>query len=155
MNTGRFVKVAGFVMVMSAFLCGCSKQSESTTDTSKSQKTIDSAVSGMQKSAGAAAEQAKEAVQKTAADAQKQASEAAAAAQAQAQTIIDQAKNLVSQGKHTEALSLLQQNLAGLKLTPEQQKLVDGLKEQIQKALSSATKEATKTAQDLKKSLGQ
>ncbi|NLH73860.1 MAG: hypothetical protein GX456_12470 [Verrucomicrobia bacterium] len=155
MKTGRFAKVVSFAVAMSAFLCGCSKQSESTSDAGKSQKTIDSTVSGMQKSAGAAAEQAKEAVQATAAGAQNQASEVAAAAQAQVQTVIDQAKNLVNQGKHTEALSLLQQKLAGLKLTPEQQKLVDGLKEQIQKALSSAAKETTKTAQDLKKTLGQ
>lgn len=155
MNTQRFVALVSLAIAMSAFLCGCSKQSESTLDASKSQKAIDSTVSDMQKSAGAAAEKAKEAVNATAADAQKQVSEAAAAAQAQVQTIIDQAKSLVNQGKHTEAMSLLQQKLAGLKLTPEQQKLVDGLKEQIQKALSSAAKETTKTAQDLKKTLGQ
>lgn len=59
-----------------------------------------------------------------------------AAESAKDQGLIDKAKGLVAENKLSEASSLLQQ-LAGRTLTPEQTKLVDGLKEQIQKALSA------------------
>jgi hypothetical protein len=61
---------------------------------------------------------------------------------AKANGLIDQAKALVSQSKYTEALNTLQQ-LGGLKLTPEQEKVVAGLKEQIQKAMAAATGTST------------
>ena len=50
--------------------------------------------------------------------------------------MIDKAKNLVADGKFSDATTVLQQ-LTGLSLTVEQQKLVDGLKDQIQKALAA------------------
>ena len=59
-----------------------------------------------------------------------------AAESAKDQGLIDKAKGLVAENKLSEASSLLQQ-LAGRTLTPEQTKLVDGLKEQIQKALAA------------------
>jgi len=61
---------------------------------------------------------------------------ATAAGTSKAQEWIDKAKSLVAQTKYSEAASVLQQ-LSSLKLTDEQQKLVDTLKEQIQKALAS------------------
>jgi len=63
----------------------------------------------------------------------------AAQASSKAQELIEKAKGLVDAKKYTDASSILQQ-LASLKLTPDQQKLVDALKAQIQQA---ATKEAT------------
>lgn len=52
------------------------------------------------------------------------------------QELIDKAKGLVAESKFADASSTLQQ-LAGQTLTDEQTKLVDALKEQIQKALSA------------------
>ncbi len=63
--------------------------------------------------------------------------EAVSAAQSvKDQGLIDKAKGLVAENKLSEASGALQQ-LAGRTLTPEQTKLVDGLKEQIQKALAA------------------
>jgi hypothetical protein len=56
---------------------------------------------------------------------------------AKAQELIDKAKALIGESKYKEALESLQ-GLANFKLTEEQQKVVDDLKEQIQKGLSAA-----------------
>lgn len=69
-------------------------------------------------------------------NAQQQAEAATAAVNSQVQQLIDQAKNLVAENKFTDASTVLQQ-LAGQTLSAEQQKLVDSLKEQIQKALAA------------------
>ncbi len=63
---------------------------------------------------------------------------APAAASNQAQGIIDKAKGLVANQKYQDALATLQQ-LTGLSLTVEQQKIVDGLKAQVQSTLAKAT----------------
>lgn len=81
----------------------------------------------------------------------KQAAAAKDSAASGVQALIDKAKALVGEGKYEDASRSLQQ-LAGQTLTVEQQKLVDGLKEQIQKALASrATGEAATSVGNLLK----
>jgi hypothetical protein len=65
----------------------------------------------------------------------------------QAQGMIDKVKTLMADKNYQDALATLKQ-LANTKLTPEQQKLVDDLKRQLQTAM------AGKTANDAASSLG-
>jgi hypothetical protein len=63
--------------------------------------------------------------------------------------IIEAARKLTGENKYDEALKMLG-TLANSKLTPDQQKMVDSLKEQIQKAMAAkATESATKAVGDL------
>jgi dsDNA-specific endonuclease/ATPase MutS2 len=65
--------------------------------------------------------------------------------------VIEAAKKLTGENKYDEALKMLG-TLASSKLTPDQQKMVDSLKEQIQKAMAvKATDSATKAVGDLLK----
>jgi hypothetical protein len=104
------------------------------------------AVTGAVEALKPAAEQAAKAVTDTA-------NTAVADATAKANALIEQAKTLIGQTKYTEALNTLQQ-LGNVKLTPEQEKLVASLKEQIQKAMaagSATTKDAANAAGNLLK----
>src|SRR5262245_53829902 len=107
-----------------AFAGGCGK-SDKTTPAAGGDSKPANVLGEAQKAAEATAAQAKEAAGKAVAEAQQQAGEAASAVQAQAQNVIDQVKAMVSEKKYVEASKLLQEKLATLKLTPEQQKLVD------------------------------
>ncbi len=92
------------------------------------------------KPAAVEAAKATEAVQTVvddaAATAQNAAVDASAATQETLTNLVAEVKQLVTDGKHVEALQRVQSSLAGLQLTPEQQKMVDGLKQQIQDAMS-------------------
>ena len=70
---------------------------------------------------------------------------AAAATTTEAQGLIDKVKSLIADKKYTEAMNVLKE-LTALKLTPDQQKIVDDLKAQIESAVQAqATSEATKS----------
>jgi len=67
----------------------------------------------------------------------------------QAQGLIDKATRLVADSKYDEAMNSLKQ-LSELKLTAEQQKLVEDLRSQVQKALAkTASGESTKAYGEL------
>jgi hypothetical protein len=58
--------------------------------------------------------------------------------QQQAQGLIDKVKSLIGEQKYQEAMTSLTQ-LTKLQLTPDQQKIVDGLKTTLQSALAKTT----------------
>ena len=150
---------------ISSLLVGCNKQNPTSTPSAdETQKAAAPAADTMKKAAESteatasatdavkqAAESAKATTETVVTDTTQQAEATAAATTSQAQEWIDKAKSLIAESKYSEASSVLQQ-LAALKLTDEQQKLVDTLKEQIQKALAAkATGEGASTVGNLLK----
>lgn len=93
----------------------------------------------------------KAAAEKTATDKLAQTAAAAAQETSRIQNLIASAKNLTGQNKYAEALKILGE-LANLKLTPEQQALVDGLKQTAEKQAAQAV--ADKAATSASKAIG-
>ena len=125
-------------------------------DTAQKAADVTQAAAPVADAAKQTADTAKATAETVVVDTTKQA-EAAAAPSAvptsgNAQEWIDKAKSFVADGKLQEASSIVQQ-LAALRLTPEQQQLVDDLKAQIQKALGAkaATEGAAAVGNLLKK----
>ncbi len=97
-----------------------------------------------------AAEPAKDKLQDAAKAVQGAVADAGAAAQEQFNALVADVKKLISEGKTTEAVQKVQAAFSSLKLTPEQQKIVDDLKKQAQEALSKkGVDAATKAVGDL------
>jgi hypothetical protein len=140
-----------FLAIVAAFsfsLAGCSKQDSTSPQTAGDAQKAAAPVADALKQT---TDGAKAAAQTAVTDATKQAQDAAAATTDTAQKWIDKAKSLIAENKFSEASSVLQQ-LAGQPLTAEQQKLVDSLKEQIQKVLAAkATSEGASAAGNLLK----
>ena len=125
------------VAVFAAGMTGCGKQEEPASNAeSGTQKAAANAGTALQNTAEAAKATAEKAVTEVKA----QADAAAASATAKAQELIDKAKALVSDKKYQDALAALKQT-ATLKLTPEQQKIVDDLKTTITTAMGNSAVE--------------
>ena len=89
-----------------------------------------------------------EQIQKEAESAAPAAQSAADAAASQAQALIEKVQGYVADSKYAEAADLLKQ-LSSMKLTPEQQKLVNDLTAQVQKAMAgAAASDASQKATD-------
>ena len=99
---------------------------------------LEEEVAAAKAEAARVAEAAKAEAEKAAEAAKAEAAKAADNAKTQA--LIDNARSLVIEGKFSEAASVLQQ-LAGQTLSGDQTKLVESLKEQIQKALAAKATE--------------
>lgn len=136
-------------VVLLSLNTGCSKEESPVSQAADAtQKAVVEAVDTVKDKAVEVSQAAGKAVE----DVKKTATDAAAAADSQVKALLDQAKGLVSEKKYNEALTLVKDKLSTLKLTPEQQSMVDSLKEQIQKAMASLSgSDASKAGGDLLK----
>lgn len=129
-------------------LAGCSKEE---TPAPPATPEAPKAAQSLPADAAKAVDAVKDTAKQTADQATAQVKAAQDQAQQQAQGLIDRAKSLVADQKYQDALSSLGQ-LSSLKLTADQQKMVDDLKAKIQAALAKAT--ATDPASALGGALG-
>jgi predicted Zn-dependent protease len=164
MRTSFFTIViaAGLVLAVSS---GCSKQEEEETtpvttsestapSTSQADAELKQAGAELKQAADDATQQAKDvagSVSQTATQAAADLKPATNEATEQANNLFAQAKSFMAEKKYSEALNSLKQ-LSNLKLTPEQQKMLDDLKQQVQAALAKAG--ATEAASKLGDVLG-
>jgi hypothetical protein len=153
------ITLAAIIASAAWFAGGCSKQEETAPQSSTEvQRTVESAPTTADRSVNAVrdagkttadvvksveqeASQTKAAVEKTVTDTAAQTAD-------QVQNLIDSAKKLIAENKGAEALELLGK-LSNVKLSSDQQQLVNSLKQQVEQALSKqATGEAQKAAED-------
>lgn len=131
--------------------CGDSSSSDSSSPAGSASAAISEATDAAKKTASEAAATVEKAATDATAAAKKTTDSAVAAVNAQYQSAVEAIKKLIADGKGTEAMAKLKDLTANLKLTPEQQKMVDDLMAQAQKALAGGTDAAKKAADSLLK----
>jgi hypothetical protein len=148
----KMMMLAAVAGALSLVISGCGNKEEAvTTQPAQTQAAGAAPQDTVQKALATAQGQTEVVKEKTgeaAANLQAQTDAAKAKAQTndadvKVQNLIEQAKKLIAEGRWTEALAILNalgsQQAAGQSLSASQQKLVDGLKEQVQKALAAKT----------------
>ena len=157
--TNKNLIITCFTLVISAALLGCNqeagKSSTPASDESPAGETqpAESLVDKATETVNATVESAKEAGTRVVEEVKTAGSEAVTTITEKASALseqgtstvqgyIDAAKNYVAEGKYKDALAQLEQT-TGFSLSGEQQQLVDSLKAQIEKAMSSFSTAAT------------
>jgi len=144
-----FILLTGLALLAA----GCGKQEPEGT-AAPAATTTEQAGSNLQSAAKTAQDQARSVATTVSQSAQQAATEVkqeASKAVAQAESLLSQAKSLVTDKKYQDALNTLKQ-VSNLKLTPEQQKVLEDLQRQVQAGLASLG--ATNAAQKLGGFLG-
>ena len=134
----KSARITTLLALASAFglIIGCGQKEQTAPEPAKVEKATEAAPAEMPKAAEVPAPAVATAPE---------VAPAAAAATTETQGLIDKVKSLIAEKKYTEAMNVLKE-LSALKLTPDQQKIVDDLKAQIENALQAqATSEATKS----------
>ena len=115
----------------------------------RTKEAVGTAAAEVKEGAQKVAAETKQAAQNAVTTAKEQVSSAVSNAKDESQGLIEKVKTYIAEKKYEDAVTSLKQ-LSSVKLTPEQQKVVDDLKAQLQKMMANqAASDATKAAGDL------
>jgi outer membrane protein assembly factor BamD (BamD/ComL family) len=148
----KHLRAIALFVGLALLAAGCGKQeTETTAPAAPPSTTTGQAGSDLQDAAKAVQEQGR-AVATTASEAAtKAATEAKQEATTQAESLLTQAKTYISEKKYQDAVNSLKQ-VSNLKLTPDQEKVLQDLQKQVQAGLASMG--ATNAAEKLGSFLG-